>query len=110
MSQFEQTLPIDAVARANGNARRDGTFAGLTAGLLGGPLPFSSHSFHTCRLNTTPRLAIIGSRLGLSRNKTFIAGTITGILSGYQFTQGFAAANMSRLRAEVAAAQEAKPF
>ncbi|KAH9043867.1 hypothetical protein EDB85DRAFT_2138550 [Lactarius pseudohatsudake] len=87
MSHFEQTLPIDAVARANGNARRDGTFAGLTAGLLG---------------------AIIGSRLGLSRNKTFIAGTITGILSGYQFTQGFAAANMSRLRAEVAAAQEAK--
>ncbi|KAH9075683.1 hypothetical protein EDB83DRAFT_1805654 [Lactarius deliciosus] len=85
MSQFEQTLPIDAVARANGNARRDGTFAGLTAGLLG---------------------AIIGSRFGLSRNKTFIAGTITGILSGYQFTQGFAAANMSRLRAEVAAAQE----
>ncbi|KAH8988228.1 hypothetical protein EDB92DRAFT_1948160 [Lactarius akahatsu] len=68
MSQFEQTLPIDAVARANGNARRDGTFAGLTAGLLG----------------------------------------VTGILSGYQFTQGFAAANMSRLRAEVAAAQEAK--
>jgi hypothetical protein len=29
------------------------------------------------------------------------------MLSGYQFTQGFAAANMSRLRAEVAMAQEA---
>jgi hypothetical protein len=29
------------------------------------------------------------------------------MLSGYQFTQGFAAANMSRLRAEVAIAQEA---
>ena len=28
-------------------------------------------------------------------------------MSGYQFTQGFAAANMSRLRAEVAAAREA---
>jgi hypothetical protein len=28
-------------------------------------------------------------------------------MSGYQFTQGFAAANMSRLRVEVAAAQEA---
>ena len=38
-------------------------------------LEFSSHSFHTCRLNTVPRLVIIGSRLGLSRNKTFIAGT-----------------------------------
>lgn len=34
--------------------------------------------------------------------------SVAGILSGYQFTQGFAAANMSRLRAEVAAAQEAK--
>ncbi|KAH9994447.1 hypothetical protein BJV77DRAFT_1066768 [Russula vinacea] len=34
---MSETLPIDAVARANGNARRDGTFAGLTAGLLGGP-------------------------------------------------------------------------
>jgi len=86
MSQSEQILPIDAVARANRNARRDGTFAGLTAGLLG---------------------AIIGSRLGLCRNKTFIAGTITGILSGYQFTQGFTAANMSRLRAEVAAHRKA---
>ena len=27
-------------------------------------------------------------------------------MSGYQFTQGFAAANMSRLRAEVAAAAQ----
>ncbi|KAH9964594.1 hypothetical protein BC827DRAFT_944510 [Russula dissimulans] len=87
MSDSEHALPIDAVARANGNARRDGAFAGLTAGLLG---------------------AIIGSRLGLSRTKTYVAGTISGILSGYQFTQGFAASNMSRLRAEVAAAQEAK--
>jgi hypothetical protein len=33
--------------------------------------------------------------------------SVTGILSGYQFAQGFATANMSRLRAEVAAAQEA---
>jgi hypothetical protein len=31
---------------------------------------------------------------------------VSGILSGYQFTQGFAAANMSRLRAEVAAAAQ----
>ncbi|KAI0286645.1 hypothetical protein BGY98DRAFT_929790 [Russula aff. rugulosa BPL654] len=82
---MSETLPINAVARANGKARRDGAFAGLTAGLLG---------------------AIIGSRLGLSRTNTFIAGTISGILSGYQFTQGFAAANMSRLRAEVAAAAQ----
>ncbi|KAN0121445.1 hypothetical protein V8E52_003341 [Russula decolorans] len=63
---MSETLPINAVARANGNARRDGAFAGLTAGLLG----------------------------------------VSGILSGYQFTQGFAAANMSRLRAEVAAAAQ----
>jgi len=46
--------------------------------------------------------------LRLNRINTVFAGTLTGILSGYQFTQGFAAANMSRLRAEVAAAQEAK--
>ncbi|KAI0005348.1 hypothetical protein BJV74DRAFT_880623 [Russula compacta] len=89
MSESEHALPIpiDAVARANDNARRDGIFAGLTAGLLG---------------------AIIGGRLGLSRTNTWIAGSVTGILSGYQFTQGFTAANMSRLRAEVAAAREAK--
>ncbi|KAI0248100.1 hypothetical protein BJV78DRAFT_1156769 [Lactifluus subvellereus] len=88
MSEHDHSLPIDAVSRANGNARRDGAFAGLTAGLLG---------------------AIIGGRLGLSRRNTLVAGIIAGILSGYQFTQGFTAANMSRLRAEVAAAQEAKP-
>ncbi|KAI0271678.1 hypothetical protein BC834DRAFT_967118 [Gloeopeniophorella convolvens] len=86
MSQSDYNLPADAVARANGNARRDGIFAGLTAGLLG---------------------AIIGSRLGLSKTKTYTAGILTGIASGYQFSQGFAAANMSRLRAEVAA-QEAR--
>jgi len=35
----------------------------------------------------------------------FFYPSVSGILSGYQFTQGFAASNMSRLRAEVAAAQ-----
>jgi hypothetical protein len=92
MSQSEQILPIDAVARANG-VRPTRYLASLRffifpfrmpdemAHSQALPLvslevrPFPSHSFHTCRLNTTPRLAIIGSRLGLSRNKTFIAGT-----------------------------------
>ncbi|TFY60990.1 hypothetical protein EVG20_g7222 [Dentipellis fragilis] len=110
-------LPADAVARATTNARRDGAFAGLTAGLVG---------------------AIIASRMKLGQNKAIVAGigelyfaardhkhrqcnsrsavrthhafcshppTATGILSGYNFTQGFLASNMSILRAEVAAQQ-----
>ncbi|KAA1468361.1 hypothetical protein DENSPDRAFT_878047 [Dentipellis sp. KUC8613] len=77
-------LPPDAVARATTNARRDGAFAGLTAGLVG---------------------AIIASRMKLGQNKAIVAGIATGILSGYHFTQGFLASNMSILRAEVAAQQ-----
>ncbi|KAI0045732.1 hypothetical protein FA95DRAFT_1560859 [Auriscalpium vulgare] len=76
-------LPPDAVKRATSSARRDGVFAGLTAGLLA---------------------AIIGGRLmGLSRRKAWGAGIVAGAGSGYQFTQGFTAANVSRLRADVAA-------
>lgn len=78
-------LPADAVARATTHARRDGAFAGLTAGLLG---------------------AIIGTRIGLNRNKAIVAGLATGILAGYEFTQGFLASNMSILRAEVAALEK----
>ena len=92
MSQSEQIIPIDAVARANG-VRPTQCPANLPFFIFplecptrryirrphrGSPwrsVPFSSPSFHTCRLNIIPRLAIIGSRLGLSRNKTFIAGT-----------------------------------
>ncbi|KAH0838691.1 hypothetical protein J3R83DRAFT_7019, partial [Lanmaoa asiatica] len=58
-------------------ARRDGVFAGLTSGLTG---------------------VLVSSRLmGLNRNKTIFCGVLTGVLSGYFFTQAFEASNMSRI-------------
>ncbi|KAF8446395.1 hypothetical protein L210DRAFT_801716, partial [Boletus edulis BED1] len=58
-------------------ARRDGIFAGLTSGLMG---------------------ALLGSRLmGFNRNKTIFCGVLTGILSGYFFTQAFESSNLSRI-------------
>ncbi|KAH9891163.1 hypothetical protein C8Q70DRAFT_908281, partial [Cubamyces menziesii] len=64
------------------DARRDGVFAGLSSGLVS---------------------AIIGSKLfRLNRNATILCGLVTGIVSGYQFTQGFLAANLARLEQEKA--------
>ncbi|KAI0761632.1 hypothetical protein BD413DRAFT_237314 [Trametes elegans] len=75
-------LPIDAVARATREAQRDGIFAGLSAGLVS---------------------AILGARLfRLNRNAIILCGVVTGVVSGYQFTQGFLAANMIRLEQEKA--------
>ncbi|KAI0358893.1 hypothetical protein OH77DRAFT_1396232 [Trametes cingulata] len=75
-------LPIDAVARATREAQRDGIFAGLSSGLVS---------------------AILGSKLfRLNRNATILCGVVTGIVSGYQFTQGFVAANIARLEQEKA--------
>ncbi|KAI0318006.1 hypothetical protein OF83DRAFT_73145 [Amylostereum chailletii] len=75
-------LPADSVARATSAARRDGIFAGTTAGLLG---------------------AILATRMGLNRNRTLLAAVATGVLAGYNFTQGFLASNLSQLRAEATA-------
>ncbi|RPD58498.1 hypothetical protein L226DRAFT_527798 [Lentinus tigrinus ALCF2SS1-7] len=75
-------LPIDAVAEATRQAQRDGVFAGLSSGLVS---------------------AILGSRFfRLNRNATILCGVVTGIVSGYQFTQGFLATNIARLEAEKA--------
>ncbi|KAG1741873.1 uncharacterized protein EDB91DRAFT_318670 [Suillus paluster] len=61
-------------------ARRDGVFAGLTSALAG---------------------ALVGSKLmGFGRNKTIISGTLTGLLSGYFFTQAFLSSNMVRMRSK----------
>lgn len=79
MSEIED-LPADAVARCAKEARKDGIFAGLSAGLTG---------------------AILGSKVfRFNRNTTIICGIVTGVLSGYQFTQGFHASNLALLRAE----------
>ncbi|KAG2129718.1 uncharacterized protein EDB93DRAFT_1055975, partial [Suillus bovinus] len=62
------------------DARRDGIFAGLTSGLAG---------------------ALVGSKfMGFGRNKTIISGALTGLLSGYFFTQAFLASNMAQLRSK----------
>ncbi|TBU26327.1 hypothetical protein BD311DRAFT_779682 [Dichomitus squalens] len=77
-----RALPIDAVAQATRQAQRDGIFAGLSSALVS---------------------AILGSRLfRLNRNATILCGVVTGIVSGYQFTQGFLATNLARLDAEKA--------
>ncbi|KAI0825284.1 hypothetical protein BC628DRAFT_1320631, partial [Trametes gibbosa] len=63
-------------------ARRDGVFAGLSSALVS---------------------AIIGSKLfRLNRNATILCGVVTGVVSGYQFTQGFLAANVARVEQEQA--------
>ncbi|EIW65112.1 uncharacterized protein TRAVEDRAFT_111510, partial [Trametes versicolor FP-101664 SS1] len=64
------------------DARRDGVFAGLSSGLVS---------------------AILGSKLfRLNRNATILCGVATGVISGYQFTQGFLLANIARLEQEKA--------
>ncbi|KAI0367467.1 hypothetical protein BV20DRAFT_950090 [Pilatotrama ljubarskyi] len=81
-SPSKPRLPVDAVARATREAQRDGIFAGLSSGLVS---------------------AILGSKLfRLNRNATILCGIVTGIVSGYQFTQGFLAANIARLEQEKA--------
>ncbi|KAG2753454.1 hypothetical protein P692DRAFT_201705663, partial [Suillus brevipes Sb2] len=64
-------------------ARRDGIFAGLTSGLAGGKFPLVSSRF-----------------MGFGRNKTIISATLTGLLSGYFFTQAFLSSNMAQLRSK----------
>jgi len=77
-----EQLQIDAGNRAEKVALRDGTFAGLSAALAG---------------------AIIGSKLfRFNRNMTIICGALTGVLSGYQFTQAFRKSNIARLNEEQA--------
>ncbi|PIL30838.1 hypothetical protein GSI_07006 [Ganoderma sinense ZZ0214-1] len=77
-----QALSVQAVAQATRQARRDGTFAGLSSGLVS---------------------AILGSKVfRLNRNATILCGVATGVISGYQFTQGFLATNIARLDAEKA--------
>ncbi|KAI0757465.1 hypothetical protein C8Q80DRAFT_1216093 [Daedaleopsis nitida] len=77
-----RTLPVDAVAQATRQAQRDGIFAGLSSALVS---------------------AIVGSKFfRLNRNATILCGVATGIVSGYQFTQGFLATNIARLHAEKA--------
>ncbi|KAG2135131.1 hypothetical protein DEU56DRAFT_738090, partial [Suillus clintonianus] len=69
-------------------ARRDGIFAGLTSGLAGGKL-----------IHVPPSL--VGSKfMGFGRNKTIISGALTGLLSGYFFTQAFLSSNMAQLRSQ----------
>ncbi|KAH7925694.1 hypothetical protein BV22DRAFT_1010721, partial [Leucogyrophana mollusca] len=64
-------------------ARRDGMFAGLTSGLAGG------------------KPTLLGSKvMGFNRNKTIFCGVLTGLLSGYFFTQAFLSSNMSRLKSQ----------
>ncbi|KIJ21376.1 hypothetical protein PAXINDRAFT_94969 [Paxillus involutus ATCC 200175] len=76
-AQKVQEDPIDRKL-AIMEAQRDGMFAGLTSALTG---------------------ALLGSKLmGFNRNKAIFCGVLTGVLSGYFFTQAFIASNISRVK------------
>ncbi|KAF7784875.1 hypothetical protein Agabi119p4_1040 [Agaricus bisporus var. burnettii] len=73
-------LPPDAEARVLKATRKEGFFAGMTGGLAS---------------------AVLGGKLyRLSRNKTIICGILSGVLSGYLFTQAFSSTALAQLRAE----------
>lgn len=75
-------LPPNAIDIVTLEARKEGVFAGLTGGLAS---------------------AVLGQRLlGFSRNKTIFCGVLTGILSGYFFTEAFKTAHIAQLHAEEA--------
>lgn len=79
-TQKGRLLPPDAENRVILEARKEGVFAGLTSGLAS---------------------AVIGSRLmRFSRNTTIFCGVLTGLLSGYLFTQAFTDTATAQLRAE----------
>ncbi|THU92598.1 hypothetical protein K435DRAFT_780207, partial [Dendrothele bispora CBS 962.96] len=74
-------LPPDALVRAKTEAQKEGVFAGLTSALAS---------------------ALIGARVfGLKRYPTLLCGAITGVISGYLFTEAFHETHMARLRREV---------
>ncbi|KDQ51304.1 hypothetical protein JAAARDRAFT_62520 [Jaapia argillacea MUCL 33604] len=70
----------DSIVQCSKDARRDGTFAGITSGLVG---------------------ALIGTRfMRFNRNMTILCGVLTGVSSGYFFYQAFLESNLARLRAQ----------
>ncbi|VDB86538.1 unnamed protein product [Peniophora sp. CBMAI 1063] len=79
-----QGLPEDQTNAAIRAAQKDGLFAGLTSALLG---------------------SMLATRLRLPRNHMILSAAATGVGAGYYFTQGFVAANLSKLRAEIAASR-----
>ncbi|KZV77445.1 hypothetical protein PENSPDRAFT_1558 [Peniophora sp. CONT] len=79
-----QGLPEDQANTAIRAAQKDGLFAGLTSALIG---------------------SMIATRLRLPRNQAILSAVATGVGAGYFFTQGFVVANLSKLRAEIAAAR-----
>ncbi|KIM34894.1 hypothetical protein M413DRAFT_32945 [Hebeloma cylindrosporum] len=87
-SQTGFGLPQDAVERVTLEARKEGVFAGKT------PDRFSLSCLQK---------AVIGGRLfGFKRNATLFCGVLSGVLSGYFFTQAFKDTAMAQLRAEEA--------
>ncbi|KAJ7585354.1 hypothetical protein C8J56DRAFT_946502 [Mycena floridula] len=79
------SVQLDAVTL---ESRKEGVFAGLTSALAS---------------------ALIGSKfLRFTRTQTLVCGVLTGILSGYYFTEAFTASNMAKLeRAHLVAEKSA---
>ncbi|KAJ1310778.1 hypothetical protein OPQ81_009299 [Rhizoctonia solani] len=68
---------LNDYGRCNKEAQKDGTFAGVTAGLLG---------------------ALIGSRaFGFNRNMSIFTGLLTGVGSGYYFSRAFLSSRLAQL-------------
>ncbi|OJT08514.1 hypothetical protein TRAPUB_588 [Trametes pubescens] len=63
----------------------------------------SHEAFRVTLRRASVDAAILGSKLfRLNRNATILCGVATGVISGYQFTQGFLLANIARLEQEKA--------
>ncbi|KAL9715615.1 hypothetical protein Ac2012v2_000057 [Leucoagaricus gongylophorus] len=88
-SAKEFELPVDSEARVIREARKEGVFAGLTCALAS---------------------AILGGRLySFNRNKSIMCGILSGVFSGYLFTQAFTSTAIAQLRAEEARQRKEVP-
>ncbi|KZT09060.1 uncharacterized protein LAESUDRAFT_675645 [Laetiporus sulphureus 93-53] len=110
-------LPADTVDICKKDARRDGVFAGFTAALISGEYLSVDGTYATTSnghggLSFHARYApavVIGTKLfRFNRNTTIACGALTGVLSGWQFTQGFTLSNIALARAKQQARREAE--
>ncbi|KLO17554.1 hypothetical protein SCHPADRAFT_900482 [Schizopora paradoxa] len=77
-SRNDIQLNAETVADCSKASKKEGAFAGLTSGLLGG---------------------LIGNRfLRFTRNQTILCGILTSVASGYLFTQAFLGSRLAEAK------------
>ncbi|EIM92077.1 uncharacterized protein STEHIDRAFT_151422 [Stereum hirsutum FP-91666 SS1] len=97
------------------DARINGAFAGLTSGLLGSNIAsrlwkLSRNSSIFAGVRKFAQLVDASIWLERSQNTLSSSPAVTAALSGYYFSEGFMAANLSRARAEVSAQKKQTEF